>query len=365
MAKYIYQSPTWPNFIWKEAELNLLLGEVRFLQGKIAGQMSTIGFLPRQAAQLNSLTLDVVKSSEIEGEHLNYDQVRSSVAIRLGIEAGGLATEDRRVDGVVDMVLDATVNFLSPITKERLCGWHAALFPTGYSGPYKIEVGRYRSGEMQIVSGAMGKEKVHYLAVEAARVPQEMGIFIDWLNSDVPMDPVLKAAVAHFWFIIIHPFDDGNGRIARAISDLFLARSEKSAERFYSMSSQMLIQKKNYYATLQKVQHSDGDITDWMHWFLDCVHLALVETESQLRSLMVKTEFWYKMDKTPINERQRILLNKLFDHFDGHLSTSKWAKIAKCSHDTALRDIKDLVEKGILREDLAGGRSKNYRLVAP
>jgi Fic family protein len=287
------------------------------------------------------------------------------VAIRLGIEAGGLATEDRRVDGVVDMVLDATVNFLSPITKERLCGWHAALFPTGYSGPYKIEVGRYRSGEMQIVSGAMSKEKVHYVAVEAARVPQEMDIFIDWLNSDVPMDPVLKAAVAHFWFIIIHPFDDGNGRIARAISDLFLAKSEKSAERFYSMSSQMLIQKKNYYATLQKVQHSDGDITDWMQWFLDCVHLALVDTESQLRNLLVKSEFWHKMDKTPINERQRILLNKLFDHFDGHLSTSKWAKIAKCSHDTALRDIKDLVEKGILKEDLAGGRSKNYRLVAP
>jgi len=365
MAKYIYQSPTWPNFTWKDAELNLLLGEVRHLQGKIAGQMSTIGFLPRQDAQLNSLTLDVVKSSEIEGEHLNYDQVRSSVAIRLGIEAGGLATEDRKVDGVVDMVLDATVNFLSPITKERLCGWHAALFPTGYSGPYKIEVGRYRSGEMQIVSGAMGKEKVHYVAVEAARVPQEMGIFIDWLNSDVPMDPVLKAAVAHFWFIIIHPFDDGNGRIARAISDLFLARSEKSAERFYSMSSQMLIQKKNYYATLQKVQHSDGDITHWMQWFLDCVHLALVDTESQLRSLMVKTELWHKMDKTPINERQRILLNKLFDHFDGHLSTSKWAKIAKCSHDTALRDIQDLVEKGILKADLAGGRSKNYRLVTP
>lgn len=365
MAKYIYQSPTWPNFTWKEVELNLLLWEVRLLQGKISGQMSAIGFLSRQDAQLNSLTLDVVKSSEIEGEHLNYDQVRSSVAIRLGIEAGGLATEDRRVDGVVDMVLDATVNFLSPITKERLCGWHAALFPTGYSGPYKIEVGCYRSGEMQIVSGAMGKEKVHYVAVEAARVPQEMGIFIDWLNSDIPMDPVLKAAVAHFWFIIIHPFDDGNGRIARAISDLFLARSEKSAERFYSMSSQMLIQKKNYYATLQKVQHSDGDITDWMQWFLDCVHLALVDTESQLRSLMVKTEFWHKMDKTPINERQRILLNKLFDHFDGHLSTSKWAKIAKCSHDTALRDIKDLVEKGILKADLAGGRSKNYRLVAP
>jgi len=365
MAKYIYQSPTWPNFTWKDAELNLLLGEVRHLQGKIAGQMSTIGFLPRQDAQLNSLTLDVVKSSEIEGEHLNYDQVRSSVAIRLGIEAGGLATEDRKVDGVVDMVLDATVNFLSPITKERLCGWHAALFPTGYSGPYKIEVGRYRSGEMQIVSGAMGKEKVHYVAVEAARVPQEMGVFIDWLNSDVPMDPVLKAAVAHFWFIIIHPFDDGNGRIARAISDLFLARSEKSAERFYSMSSQMLIQKKNYYATLQKVQHSDGDITHWMQWFLDCVHLALVDTESQLRSLMVKTELWHKMDKTPINERQRILLNKLFDHFDGHLSTSKWAKIAKCSHDTALRDIQDLVEKGILKADLAGGRSKNYRLVTP
>jgi len=244
MVKYIYESPTWPNFTWKDAELNARLGEVRLLQGKISGIMNAIGWKSRADAKLSSLTLDVVKSSEIEGELLNYDQVRSSVANRLGIDVGGLANLDRGVEGVVDMVLDATQHFDRPITQDRLFGWHAALFPSGFSGLYKIEVGRYRRGEMQIVSGALGKEKVHYVAVEAARVPEEMEIFLTWLNQDVPMDPVLKAAIAHFWFIIIHPFDDGNGRIARAISDLFLARAEKSTERYYSMSSQMLIQKK-------------------------------------------------------------------------------------------------------------------------
>jgi len=364
MAKYIYQSPSWPNFTWKDAELNALLGDVRLIQGKISGQMNAIGFQSRQDAKLNCLTLDVVKSSEIEGERLNYDHVRSSVAIRLGIDVGGLAAVDRNVEGVVDMVLDATQNFESPISQERLCGWHAALFPTGYSGMYKIDVGRYRNGEMQIVSGALGREKVHYVAVEAARVQQEMDIFLDWLHRDLPMDPVLKAAIAHFWFIIIHPFDDGNGRIARAISDLFLARAEKSSERFYSMSSQMLVQKKNYYAILQKVQHSDGDITDWIHWFLQCVHKALLDTEVQISTLMLKVDFWERMDKTPINERQRFMLNKLFDRFEGKLTTSKWAKMTKCSHDTALRDIKDLVEKGILQDDLAGGRSTNYVLLS-
>lgn len=364
MAKYIYESPTWPNFSWKDAELNASLGEVRLLQGKISGIMNAIGFQSRSNAKLTSLTLDVVKSSEIEGELLNYDQVRSSVANRLGIDVGGLATLDRGVEGVVDMVLDATQHFDRPITQDRLFGWHAALFPSGFSGLYKIEVGRYRSGEMQIVSGALGKEKVHYVAVEAARVPEEMEIFLAWLNQDVPMDPVLKAAIAHFWFIIIHPFDDGNGRIARAISDLFLARAEKSTERYYSMSSQMLIQKKNYYALLQKVQHSQGDITEWIAWFLQCVHQALLDTEAQLRIFLIKVNFWEKMDQIPMNERQRYMLNKLFDRFEGKLTTSKWAKMTKCSHDTSLRDIKDLVEKGILKEDQAGGRSTNYVLIS-
>ncbi|QNL50615.1 Fic family protein [Olivibacter sp. SDN3] len=363
MAKYIYQHKDWANFTWQDRVINAVFGEVRHLQGKIAGQMSSLGFSMQEEANLTTLTLDIVKSSEIEGEQLNYDQVRSSIARRLGLDIGGLVPTDRNVEGVVEMILDATQNYLLPLTEDRLFGWHSALFPTGRSGMYKIEVGRYRGGEMQIVSGAMGKEKVHYEAVPVELVKEEMDRFLDWFNSNLKMDPVLKAAIAHFWFIIVHPFDDGNGRIARAITDLLLARADKSPERFYSMSSQILVERKRYYEVLQKVQHSHGDITEWLEWFLYCLKNALHETEKTLSKVVYKAEFWKLHEHTSLNERQRLMLNKLLDGFDGKLKSSKWAKIAKCSPDTALRDIKDLMEKGILRLEDQGGRSTNYELV--
>jgi Fic family protein len=260
------------------------------------------------------------------------------------------------------MMLDATQRYTLPLTEERLFGWHAALFPTGYSGLYEIEVGRYRKGEMQVVSGAMGKDKVHYEAVKPALVKSEMDKLLNWFNNDNKLDPVLKAAIAHFWFIIIHPFDDGNGRIGRAITDMLLARAENSGERFYSMSSQILVERKRYYEILQKVQHSTGDITEWLEWFLFCLKSAMLATENTTQKILHKAEFWKLHEQTPINERQRLMLNKLFDGFEGKLQTSKWAKITKTSTDTALRDIKDLVEKGILQQTDERGRNANYKL---
>jgi Fic family protein len=274
-----------------------------------------------------------------------------------------LLPSTRHIEGVVEMMLDATQLYNSPLTEKRLFGWHAALFPTGYSGPYKIEVGRYRTGDMQVVSGAMGKENIHYQAVSPELVKAEMDRFLDWLNNDNSHDPVLKAAIAHFWFIIIHPFDDGNGRIGRAITDMLLARAENSGERFYSMSSQILIERKQYYEILQKVQHSAGDITEWLDWFLHCLKNAMLATENTTQKILKKAEFWKLHEHTAINERQRLMLNKLFDRFEGKLQTSKWAKITKASTDTALRDIKDLVAKGILQQTKEGGRNSNYELI--
>lgn len=378
MAKYIYEYKNWPNFTWRETDINAIFGEVRNLQGKIIGQMNLLGFATKEEATLTTLTLDVIKSSEIEGEKLDYDQVRSSIARRLGINIAGLVQANRNVEGVVEMMLDATQNYHKPLTNKRLFGWHSALFPTGHSGMHKIEVGRYRTGEMQIVSGAMGKEKVYYEAVPANRVKEEMDKFLKWFNDNTPLtygskvskgvrdcpaiDPVLKSAIAHFWFIIIHPFDDGNGRIARAISDLMLARADKTKERYYSMSNQILVERKQYYSILQKVQHSNNDITDWLDWFLHCLKNSLLATEATLNKVLRKNEFWKIHENTELNERQRLVLNKLFDGFDGKLKSSKWAKIAKCSPDTALRDIKDLIDKGILRQEQEGGRSTNYEL---
>lgn len=363
MAKYIYEYHNWTNFTWREKDLNAIFGEVRNLQGKIIGQMDSLGFATRKEAALTTLTLDVIKSSEIEGEKLDYEQVRSSIARKLGINIAGMVAANRNVEGMVEMMLDATQNHHKPLTHKRLFGWHSALFPAAYSGMHKIEVGRYRTGEMQIVSGAMGKEKVHYEAVPASRLKEEMDGFLHWFNGKTPIDPVLKSAIAHFWFIIIHPFDDGNGRIARAISDLMLARADGSAERYYSMSSQILVERNQYYEVLQKVQHSNGDITDWLNWFLQCLKQALLATQTTLERILRKTEFWKIHDHTPLNERQRQMLNKLLDGFDGKLKSSKWAKIAKCSPDTALRDIKDLIDKGILTQEQQGGRSTNYALV--
>jgi Fic family protein len=332
------------------------------MQGKIIGQMNALGFSAKEEATLTALTLDVVKSSEIEGELLNYDQVRSSIARRLGINTGGLVPSNRHIEGVVEMMLDATQRHTLPLTEKCLFGWQAALFPTGYSGTYKIEVGRYRTGEMQVVSGAMGKEKVHYEAVKPQHVKAEMDKFLDWFNNDNSLDTVLKAAIAHFWFIIIHPFDDGNGRIGRAITDMLLARAEGSGERFYSMSSQILVERKQYYEVLQKVQHSTGEITEWLEWFLHCLKNAMLATKNTTQKILRKAEFWKLHEHTSINERQRLMLNKLFDGFEGKLQTSKWAKITKTSTDTALRDIKDLVVKDILQQTKEGGRNSNYEL---
>lgn len=360
---FIHQYENWTNFKWDNDRLLMLLANVRHLQGRLLGQMENLGFKLQEEAVLSTLTLDVLKSTEIEGEILNKEQVRSSIARRLGLEVSGLVDSPRNVDDVVEMMLDATQNYTLPVTTQRLFGWHAALFPTGYSGIYKIEVGKYRSGDMQVVSGPLGKEKVHYEAPKANELEPEMDHFLKWINNGVEIDPVLKAAIAHFWFITIHPFDDGNGRIARAITDMQLARSDKSSQRFYSMSNQILAERKKYYEILEKTQRGDGDITEWLVWFLSCLERALINSSDVLEAVLVKARFWEQHAQTPLNDRQRLMLNKLLDGFVGKLTSSKWAKIAKCSQDTAIRDIQDLIGKGILQKEAAGGRSTNYELI--
>lgn len=360
---FIHQKPDWTVFKWDSDKILPLLGNVRHRQGKLIGRMENLGFSMKEEAMLTTLTLDVLKSTEIEGEILNKDQVRSSIARKLGIPAQGMVTSSRNVDGAVEMILDATQHYASPLTKQRLFGWHASLFPTGYSGMYKIEVGKYRRGDMQVVSGAMGKEKIHYEAPKPDLIESEMENFLHWLNTGrLLIDSVLKAAIAHFWFITIHPFDDGNGRMARAITDMWLARSDNTSQRFYSMSNQILEEKKTYYDILEKTQQSDGDITDWLVWFLFCLERALINTENILESTLAKAKFWEQHSHLSLNERQRLMLNKLFDGFEGKLTSSKWAKITKTSPDTALRDIQDLISKGILKKEGQGGRSTNYEL---
>ncbi len=363
MAKYIYEYSSWPTFTWDDSLVHPLLSEVRFLQGQVLGKIKTLGFSIQEQTALSTITDDVIKSSEIEGEQLNYDQVRSSVARRLGIETVGLVESDRYVEGVVEMMLDATQNYKSLLDDERLFGWHNALFPTGRSGLYKIEVAQYRTGEMQVVSGAMGKEVVHFQAPTPDIVPQEMQRLLEWVNSCDTVDNVLKSAIAHLWFIVIHPFDDGNGRIARAISDMLLTRSDDSPLRFYSLSAQILHQKKEYYAALNKVQYSDSDITSWLVWYLECFKSALLTTETLLQKTISKAEFWERNKDIKFNHRQQHMLNLLMGDFVGVLNTSKWAKITKCSQDTALRDIQDLISKEILCKDSKGGRSVNYELI--
>jgi Fic family protein len=362
MAKYIYQYSSWPNFTWNEKETQVILGKVRHLQGRLMGKLSALGFSLKEETMLSTLTLDVVKSSEIEGELLNYEQVRSSIARRLGMEYAGMVYSNRDIEGVVEMMMNATQKFDQTLDNERLFGWHAALFPSGRSGMHKIETGRYRTGIMQVVSGPMGKERIHFEAPPPETVPQEMNRFLDWFNNEASLDLVLKAAIAHFWFIIIHPFDDGNGRIARALTDMLLARSDGSAQRSYSLSNQILTERKEYYQVLQKVQHSNGDITEWVDWFLKCLFRTLEKSELSMEKVLFKASFWDQHQYTEINFRQRLLINKLIDGFDGKLKTSKWAKITKCSNDTALRDIKDLIEKGILSQEESGGRSTSYVL---
>ena len=366
MSNYIYQKENWPYFTWNTENIVNLLSEARNLQGRLTGKMESLGFNLRNEAQLDTLTLDVLKSSEIEGEILNPDQVRSSIARRLGMEIAGSIESDRDVDGVVEMMLDATQNCFETLTTERLFDWHAALFPTGRSGMYKIRVADWRkdtTGPMQVVSGAMGKEKVHFQAPDSELLENEMLLFLEWFNNDHKIDLVIKAAIAHLWFVTIHPFEDGNGRIARALSDMILARADKSNQRFYSMSAQIRNERKGYYEILEKTQKGDLDITKWIKWFLHCLISALKSTDSTLKQVLFKADFWNRHSKTIINERQSLLINKILDGFDGKLTSSKWAKIAKCSKDTAIRDINDLINKNILRKEAAGGRSTNYDLV--
>ena len=349
-----------------------MLAHVRHRQGRLIGRMEGLGFVSRSEAVLATLTQDVLKSSEIEGEILNPDQVRSSVARRLGIDIAGAIPADRDVEGVVEMMLDATQHFTEPLTQERLFGWHAALFPTGYGGIHPIRVGGWRDdskGAMQVISGPISREKIHFEAPAAKRLQHEMDAFLAWVNhaksanGNEVIDPVLKAALAHLWFVTIHPFDDGNGRIARAIADWALARSEGSSQRFYSMSSQIRVERRAYYDMLERTQKSTLDITDWLVWFLACLDRAITATEATLGAVFRKASFWDKNAGGTINERQKKMLNKLFDGFEGKLTSTKWASIAKCSQDTAQRDIQGLIDQGILVKDAAGGRSTRYSLI--
>jgi len=367
MAIYIHQLAGWPNFRWVDADVTLLLTAVRYEQGRLLGKMERLGFDLQAEANLQTLTLEIMKSSEIEGELLDMEQVRSSVARRLGIELGGLVTVDRNIEGVVEMMINATQSFDQALTEDRLFGWHASLLSSGRSGMHKIVTGDWRNNPphdpMQVVSGAYGKEKVHYQAPPAELLPDEMKFFLNWFNTENNIDPVIKAAIAHLWFVTIHPFDDGNGRIARAIADMQLARADGSKQRFYSMSSQIRKERNAYYDILEETQKSDLDITAWLHWFLDCLNRALHASEHHLSVVLKKATFWNEQEKTILNSRQVLMLNKLLDGFDGKLTTSKWAKITKTSQDTALRDIQDLVEKSILKKEDAGGRSSSYVVI--
>ena len=361
--RYIHDHENWWQFRYDSQKIMNELGRVRAKQGVVLGRMLSLGFVSQDEAALSNMSLELVRSSEIEGQRLNLEEVRSSIARRLGIETAGLVPVSRYVEGVVEMQLDATQNYDKPLSHDRLFGWHNVLFPTGMSGLYRIDVGKYRSGEMQVVSGPMGKEKVHYQAPSADRVPAEMERFIDWVNNNEDIDCVLKAAIAHLWFVSIHPFDDGNGRITRALTDMLLARSEKCSKRFYSMSAEIRVLQKEYYDVLERTQHGDGEITEWLLWFLGCFEQALDSTQGTLSSVMRKADFWDHHRDVTFNERQRKLLNMQFDGFFGKLTSSKWAKIAKCSSDTALNDINDLITKGILKKSDEGGRSTNYVLV--
>ena len=365
MRTYIHELDDWPAFHWDDTRIAPLLASVSRKQGRLVGRMEALGFDLRNEAVLETLTADVQKSSEIEGEILDKDQVRSSIARRLGMDVGGLLPSDRNVDGVVEMMLDATQKYDQTLDDERLYAWHAALFPTGRSGMVKITVGAWRTdagGPMQVVSGGIGKERVHYEAPKASTLEKEMNTFLDWFESNKPIDPVLKAALAHLWYVTIHPFDDGNGRIARAIADMTLARSEGSAQRFYSMSAQIRVERKAYYDILETTQQGDLDVTDWLLWFLNCLDHAFDGAEQTLARILAKAAFWERLKGEVVNERQQRVLNKLLDRFEGKLTSSKWAKLTKTSPDTALRDITDLVQRGILEKDAGGGRSTSYSL---
>lgn len=363
---FIHETPEWPNLTWDAEALGQLLAAVRHRQGRLLGRMEALGFDLRAEATLVTLTSDVVKTSAIEGENLNPEEVRSSIARRLGMDVGGYVPVGRDVEGIVEMMLDATQHFEQPLTIERLFGWHAALFPTGRSGLHRITVGAWRpmeAGPMQVVSGPIGRERVHFEAPKAERLEAEMTRFLIWFNSQAAgTDPVVKAALAHFWFVTIHPFEDGNGRIARAIADLGLARADGTKNRFYSMSSQIEAERRNYYDQLESQQRGTVDITAWLTWFLECLDRAIERAEESLSAVMFKAKLWGFINRQPVNERQRTVINRLLNDFEGHLTTSKYTKLAKCSADTALRDIRELLDRGILVQNAGGGRSTSYRL---
>ena len=363
---YIWQASNWPSWRYDLAALARPLAEVSRAQGLLLGRLADVGMSLRDQASLSALTEDVMKTSEIEDEHLNVTSVRSSIARRLGVDIGAMAPVDRYVEGIVDMVLDATTNCQSPLTRGRLFGWHAALFPTGYSGMSKINVGAWRddaTGPMQVVSGPIGRQRVHFLAPPAKQLETDTAAFLKWANGSAGEPPLIKAGLAHLWFVTLHPFDDGNGRIARAVGDLFLARADGSPERFYSLSAQIQRERKAYYDILERTQKASLDVTEWLAWFLDTLQQAVSQAQLTVNAVLAKTHFWQRWATTPLNERQVKLLNRLLDGFDGKLTSSKWAAIAKCSPDTALRDITELLTRGVLRKANAGGRSTSYELL--
>ena len=365
---YIWQASDWPGWRYDLAALARPLADVSRAQGLLMGRLADVGMALRDQASLSALTEDVVKTSEIEGEQLNVESVRSSIARRLGVDIGALAPVDRHVEGVVEMVLDATANCNAPVTRDRLFGWHAALFPTGYSGIVRINVGGWRddaSGPMQVVSGPLGRQVVHFEAPPADRLESETDHFLDWANGASSEPPLIKAGLAHLWFVTLHPFDDGNGRIARAVGDLFLARADGSTQRFYSLSAQIQWERKAYYDILERTQKGSLDVTEWLAWFLNTLHRSVDQSQHTLDAVLAKAQFWQRWAMTPLNERQVKLLNRLLDGFEGKLTSSKWATIAKCSMDTALRDITELLAIGVLRKSAAGGRSTSYELNGP
>lgn len=367
MTTYIYNQSAWPNFIWEPEKVTDLLINLRFLQGRIIGSMEAIGFEVRKETILDSITQDVVKSSEIEGKYLNQLQVRSSVARHLGMDMdiAGINFIDRNIEGIVEMMLDATQNYNHPLTKKRLLSWHASLFPTGYSDMKKIKTGSYRTSPVEVISGhiSRNKEVIHFEGPPPERVEYEMKLFLDWVNHENNMDVLLKAAIAHFWFLTIHPFDDGNGRIGRAIADYLLAKSENSPRRFYSLSAQIQKERKGYYLILENTQKGKIDITAWIKWFFNCLSRSIEEALSKLTVVINKGQFWESLGSISLNERQKKIINMMLDGFSGNLTSSKWAKINKCSQDSAYRDILDLIEKKILVKNNEGGRSTSYALL--
>lgn len=365
---FIHELADWPKFSWDDGALAGALAAVRHKQGRHLGKMEGLGFELRTEASLTTLTDDVVKSSAIEGEHLDAAEVRSSIARKLGLDVAGLPAPGREVEGIVEMMLDATRNFEASLTAERLFSWHAALFPTGRSGLSRITVGAWRtaeSGPMQVVSGPVGREKVHFEAPAAERIEAEIESYLQWFNAPQKVDPVLGAAIAHFWFVTIHPFEDGNGRIARAIADMALARADKTKERFYSMSSGIETERSEYYNQLESAQRGTLDITEWIEWFLACLDRTIDGANEKLTSVLRKARLWERINQSPVNVRQRKVINRMLDDFEGHLTTSKYAKLAKCSNDTALRDIRELLARGIVEQNAGGGRSTSYRISVP